>query len=287
MAGDVLSIVRKCQDCIWFLQTHFRHQELLKLFLTARWVKFVAMDLLGPLKRTARGSNLILAMTDRLTEMKGCVWSQTTTSSTAADSFFEYWIYAYGAQLYVLTNNRRQFVAQFSDFLCRIPGSRYYLTAAYHPQIYGETKRLSKTIVPPPWTFVAEHQTSWDQYLQALAYSCSMRARGTMETKKCELVLAEHLPSTTKLGTSDRPGMPASDEGLTPVQYKRTVLRQLAYAMRMDRNKRVAAKKSCKKHFNETIRFWLEVQLGDEVYINRPSRRMKRGESKTADTHGV
>lgn len=73
---------------------------------------------------------------------------------------------------------------------------------------------------------------------------------------------------------------------LAPVQYKRTTIQRLHYAMKRAAQKRTTAQKRYKKDFDEKARFWIEIQPDDQVYIDRPPRRVQCPESKTIDQVG-
>lgn len=53
MARDVFLAVKSRRDRIRLWRTHFMHQELKTLFHATGILKFVAMDILGPLTKTA------------------------------------------------------------------------------------------------------------------------------------------------------------------------------------------------------------------------------------------
>lgn len=283
VASDVFSTVRNCRDCIRLRGTHFKHQKLMKLFFANGPLEFVAMDLFGPLKKTARGNTSILFITDRFTKMTRCIPLRNTTAATVAAAFLEYWVYAYGAAQYILTDNGKQFVAKFFDSVCGILGSKQYFTSAYHPRTDGQTERFNEAIVQRLRHYVVEPQTEWDQYLQPLAYSYITQVHQTTGTTPFHLVLTRHPPSITLPGTADRPGTLASDERLTPVQHNRAVVQRPRYAMKRAGHKQTAAQRRYKENFEKKVRFWIEVQSGDQIYVGarHGERSSQRAELRT------
>ncbi|CDF39905.1 unnamed protein product [Chondrus crispus] len=80
MANDAFSTVRNCASCAAPRGTLVRHQKDLKLFPAAGPLDFVAMDLLGPLPKTAHGNRHVLVMTDRFTKLTRSIPLRTTTA---------------------------------------------------------------------------------------------------------------------------------------------------------------------------------------------------------------
>ena len=99
-----------------------RHQKGLKLFPAAGPLPVVAMDLLGPLPKTAHGNRHVPVMTDRFTKLTCSIPLRTTTASVTANSFLDNWVYVYGAHRYVLTNNGPQFASNSFDVVCALLG---------------------------------------------------------------------------------------------------------------------------------------------------------------------
>lgn len=89
----------------------------------------------------------MLVITDRFSKLDCSLSLRTVTATNAANAFLNYWLYAYGVPVSVLTANVRRFVAKFNDALCAMLSSKNYLSTAYHSLTIGYTKRFSKTLV--------------------------------------------------------------------------------------------------------------------------------------------
>ena len=126
MANDAFSTVRNCASCAAARRALVRHQKDLKLFPAAEPLDFVAMDLLGPLPKTAHGNRHVLVMTDQFTKLTRRILLRTTTASVVANAFLDNWVYVYSAPRYVLTDNGPRFAAKFFDAVCALLGLRHY-----------------------------------------------------------------------------------------------------------------------------------------------------------------
>lgn len=96
-SSDVFSTVQNCQDCIRLREAHFKRQKLIKRFPAIGPLEFVAMDLFGAAKRTARGHNLIVVLTDRFPRMKRRILLRNTTAPTVTAGVLKYYEYKYRA----------------------------------------------------------------------------------------------------------------------------------------------------------------------------------------------
>ena len=130
----------------------------MRLFSTTCPLEFLAMDLLGPLRRTHQGNEYVLVITDRCTKLCRSVPLRNTKAVTVATVFLYLWAYAYGVPSYVLTDNGPQFAAKFFEAVCTMIGIKHVFTTAYHPQTNGQVERFNKTIAARLRLYVAEHQ---------------------------------------------------------------------------------------------------------------------------------
>lgn len=104
-------------------------------------------DLLEPLAKSVRGHQHFIVVTDLFSRLMRFISLQTSTATVVASAFLDHWEYAYGAPLYGVIDNVKQFVAKFFDALSASLGVKRHLTTAYRPQTSWQTERFSKTAV--------------------------------------------------------------------------------------------------------------------------------------------
>ena len=68
MVSDAFSPVRNCTSCAATGGTLVKNRKDLQLFPVAGPLEFVAMDLLGPLPKTAHGNQHVSVITDRFSQ---------------------------------------------------------------------------------------------------------------------------------------------------------------------------------------------------------------------------
>ena len=74
-----------------------KNQKNLKLFPAAGSLEFVAIDLLGPLPKTAHGNQHVLVTTDRFSKFTRSIPLRTTIYSVVVTESLDNWVYVYGA----------------------------------------------------------------------------------------------------------------------------------------------------------------------------------------------
>lgn len=167
MTNKVFIVVRTNFSCAWLRGTQNRYQKLMKLFPAIGSLEFVALDILGPSRKAARGSISVLGITGRFIKLTRCYSLRTPTAAVIANDFLDYWVYAYGTSIYVNTDNGNQFTDKFFDAVCLMLGILHFFTTVYHPQKNGQAKRFNKTIVQRLRHYVVDQKTDRDLYLQS------------------------------------------------------------------------------------------------------------------------
>lgn len=142
MTNDVFAVARSCRSCAKVKGVQYGHRKYLRLFPASGPLEFVAMVILSPLPKSARGNLYILVITDRFSKLAQCTPLRTTTAVVVAKAFLERRVYVYGGPRYLLTDNGKQFVAKFFESVCGMLGVNHFLTTAHHPQ----TKRTDRTV---------------------------------------------------------------------------------------------------------------------------------------------
>ena len=119
-----------------------RYQKDYKLFLAAGPLDFVAIDLLGPLPKTAYGSRRVRVMAEKFKKLTRSIPFVITNALVVANTFRDNWVYVYCAPRYVLTDKRPQVLRRrvrppFCVGVNSIWEVRHYRTTAYHCQTNG------------------------------------------------------------------------------------------------------------------------------------------------------
>jgi len=90
MAADVVSYVRNCDSCARQRVRSLARCSLRTLFPATMPFQDIAVDLYGPLKRTAAGHPFILVITDRFTKLMRAIQMDCTSAVDCASVVLDY-----------------------------------------------------------------------------------------------------------------------------------------------------------------------------------------------------
>lgn len=76
-------------------------------------MRYVGIDILGPLRKSKQDNQFVVVMTDRYTNLTKPIQTTNTNANTVARIFIEYWVASFGIPYKVVTDNGPQFVAKF------------------------------------------------------------------------------------------------------------------------------------------------------------------------------
>ena len=274
MANDAFAVARDCRSCRRIRGTRFTYQKYLKLFPAAGPLEFVGMDLLGPFPKSKKGYLYILVITDRFSKMTRAIPMRSTTAASVAQAFLDNWVYPYGVPSYLVTDNGPQFASKFFEAVCTMLGVQHYLTTAYHPQTNGQSERFNRTILDRLRHYVADHQADWDEFVQPLVYAYNMQVHRSTNTTPFDLVLSRHPPNILVKDYPSANPTTIPDDQLTTVQVKRNILRRLRKSLQQANRRLTQAQKRYKDDFDKKVKFALDVQPGQWVFVDRPPRTL-------------
>ena len=128
----------------------------------------VAMDLFGPLPRTARGATVILVMMDHFTRWAEPVALRKAEVSDVVACLLEVWVPRHGVPAILLSDNGPQFVAAVLRDFCASVGVRKMYSNPYHPQGNSVVESYMRTLKKGLAALVSEDNKDWD-----LFFACS------------------------------------------------------------------------------------------------------------------
>ena len=118
MAVDVYVVPRNCVSCAKNRISLRKLWNFLKLFPARAPLEFVAIDILGELIKTPRGNCNMLVISDRFSKLVRTVPLKTVTASEVAKAFVHHWVFPYGAPIWLLSDNGKQFIAKLFRETC-------------------------------------------------------------------------------------------------------------------------------------------------------------------------
>jgi len=188
MAADVVSYVSNCDSCARQRVRPLARRSPLTLFPATMPFQDIAVDLYGPLERTAAGHRFILMITDRFTKLVRAIPMDGTSAVDCASVVLDYWVGAYDPPDGLLSDGGPQFTSHFWGQVCNLLSIEPKVTSPSHPQTSGQTERFNRTMHTILKHYVADHPRSWDQLLGALTLSYNSRPHRSTGVAPLELV---------------------------------------------------------------------------------------------------
>lgn len=155
------------------------------------------------------------------------------------------WIILYGLLSHMLTFLGTQFVCKFFEFLYDFVVTNILTTVAYYPQTNGKVKRLIKTIVAKPWSYVREHQRDWDMYMLPMSYSCNAEVHCFTDLTPFRLDVS--LPLRGLNTVNAPPELPNDATTITSPHAIWARLLQYVGTMQLDADKQMRTAQGCSK----------------------------------------
>ena len=275
MAADIRKVSHNCHACAQERIKLRAHQSPLKLFPATTPLEYIAIDILGPLKRASTGDQYLLIISDRFSKLTRAIPLRSITALSVAKAFVNNWVVPYGAPATLLSDNGSQFTSKLFTMICSELKIRNAFTTAYHPQTNGQVERYNRTILAGLRAFVAEHPRSWPHYAQLLTYAYNTQVHPTTGVALFELILS----NPPKPLTIRRE--PSHKDAVEP----RRLQDQFQNAMKILQARAVKqmhrAQSRYKRNFDKSIRPLQPAGAGDWVYIAREGGREEEDGIKT------
>jgi hypothetical protein len=209
MANDVANTVKNCPVCAKNRIHERKRTSFLKLFPATEPLKFVSLDILGPLPKTEHGNRFLLVTTDLFSKLTRTVSLRTIPAFVVAKAFCEHWMFVYGPPQYALMGNGAQFTTNVFMAVFRELGVAKVFITAYNPQTNLQVERCNRTISNALRGYIGDLQNDWDEFTSSLTFGYNCRIHFSLGLAPFELVVSGPPPplyvETPEKGTADTP----------------------------------------------------------------------------------
>ena len=206
----------------------------------------IAIDIIGPFRRTKRNHKYVLVMIDLFTSWVEAAPLANIEAQEVCNAIFNSIIVRHGCPTQILSDQGTQFTADLFKAFCIKLGVKALRTTAWHPQTNGKCERFNRFLKNAIATLIDEGQTNWDQMLEP----CLFAHRTTVNMKLQEtpfyllygreVILPNDLVFSESLKKNSRDIL--SDDRL---EYKVELARRLRFAYeKLFTNKEILAAKT-------------------------------------------
>jgi len=147
MAADVASYVRQCDSCARQRMRPLARCSPLTLFPATMPFQDIAVDLCGPLHKTAAGHRFILVITDRFTNLVRAIPMDGTSAMDRSSVILDSWVAFYGPPDRLLSDGGPQFTSHFWGQVCNLLSIEPEAISPSHLQTNGQTERFNRTML--------------------------------------------------------------------------------------------------------------------------------------------
>ena len=177
MAKDVKRYVTECHFCQATKAPKSYPVAPLQPILPSKPMNLVTMDLIGPLKETARGNQYILNIIDHLSKYGKSYPLRNKETESVANKVVKYAL-TFGIPDAALSDQGTEFQNAVLKSVWELLDVHQLKTSPYQPQADGITERYNRTLEEMLTHFVDEEQSDWDLKLDKVvfAYNTSVHA---------------------------------------------------------------------------------------------------------------
>lgn len=192
--NGVYAIVKGCRDCS-NTSSDYIHTTLITIY--RNWKTRVRRNqYFWIVAKDAKGKSKHRRHHELLYEANTIVPNTKITPNTLCIPLLYPLFASYGAYwipVYLLTDSRTRFVANFFETVYSCFGFKYLTSTSYHPQMRNEAVRYNNTIISRSCHYVADDHCDWDIYVQPLMYTYSTQIHRSTFTTPFSLTLT-HRP---------------------------------------------------------------------------------------------
>ncbi|KAK5901327.1 hypothetical protein CgunFtcFv8_026212 [Champsocephalus gunnari] len=171
--GVVRAIEDYCRTCVecqkMSPKPHFKN-PLIPLPIIDVPFSRIAMDLVGPLVKSAREHQYILVILDYATRYPEAIPLRNMTTRVIARELIHLFSRV-GIPKEILTDQGTPFMSKIMKDLCRLFKVKQLRTSVYHPQTDGLVERFNKTLKSMLKKVVDKDGRNWDQLLPYVLFS--------------------------------------------------------------------------------------------------------------------
>uniref|UniRef100_A0A8C5LTZ1 Gypsy retrotransposon integrase-like protein 1 n=1 Tax=Leptobrachium leishanense TaxID=445787 RepID=A0A8C5LTZ1_9ANUR len=188
---DIENYCKSCPVCQMSAPLpHFR-SPLVPLPIIEVPFERIAMDLVGPLPKSARGHQYILVIMDYATRYPEAIPLRQTSAKNIAKELLQVFSRV-GIPKDLLTDQGTPFMSRVTKELCKLFKVTHLRTSVYHPQTDGLVERFNKTLKSMLKKVVDKDGKNWDYLLPYLMFAIREVPQSSTGYSPFELLYGRH-----------------------------------------------------------------------------------------------
>ena len=266
-------LVRICPGCQRAAKNMFARAPLQPLPCIGEPFKVVAMDLVGPLPRTASGYKYLLTLMDLHTKYPEAIPLKRVTNEAVLEAFMEI-VSRHGIPETILTDQGSVFMSRLTKAVCELLGIDRIRTSPYHPQSDGALEKWHaclKGMIKKSGVDVK----NWDLSLKYLLFAYRDTPHAVTGFTPFELLFGRNVKGPLSLVHAS--WLDQESVGVEAHEWLVNLKEQMRLTSAVVTDREQTAKAKMKKAYDKHAREKVFV-IGDEVLVRRPGLKRKLGD---------
>lgn len=272
MKCDIEKYCKQCHNCASRKPSKPSKSPLGTLSVTQP-LERCAVDVLGPLPRTASANRFVLVISDCFTRWTEAVPLPNQESETIARAFVNEYVSRFGVPLQIHSDRGSNFTSKLFEDMCNLLEVHHTKSTPLHPQSNGLVERFNRTLATMLTMYCSSNQSSWDKYLPQvmMAYRSSVHASTSQTPNKMVFGRDIVLPLQAYVGLPPQSN-PTYEDTETSQSYVQKLHEQLEIIHNCAR--KVLKKRTSyqKRHYDLKAKK-RSFCIGDAVWMHDPTRR--------------
>jgi hypothetical protein len=165
MADDIAFWIKTCHKCQMRKAPNPKPRKEMEILLSGSPNYRLQMDICGPLKKTQKGNQYVLVITDTFSKFTKAFAMPNQTAETVANNLLSGWIREYGPPMELHTDQGANFESALIRNICELYRINKTRTSAYHPQADGQVERFNRSLMTMIYGSM-EKDEEWDETLE-------------------------------------------------------------------------------------------------------------------------
>ena len=264
---DVVQLCRCCPECQKAATPQRNRAPLVPLPIIGAPFERIAMDIVGPLRKTKSGKRFLLVVMDYCTRWPEVVPLRHVDSVSVADALLDIFART-GFPKEILTDQGSNFTSLVMKEFYKTSTAQHIRTSAYHPQTDGLVERFNGTLKQMLKKTVHTKDEQWDQLLPFILFAYRSAKQETTGYSPFELMYGHKMRTPLEALADEWDG----EETVTPVapfEYIQKVQERLRLVRGLAQGNEKQAKSTQKKWYDRTATT-REFCVGDPVLVYLP-----------------
>lgn len=226
--GDVKAYVSSCDICQKTKSRNTMKYGTMQTVTSTKVWELVAMDLVGPLPKSATGHRQALVVQDHYSRWILVLPLKVASANEVCRAVEQHVFGQYGAPTRLLTDNGTQFVSRKFREMCDKWNTKQVQTSIYHPQA-NFVERTNKDLKQALRAFVGKDHTSWPDQASAFQYTHNSNKSEATGRSPSDIFLHRTLVGPETLPFKPEGDMRSPEEAVPVDNTKKTERNKTSY----------------------------------------------------------